>query len=64
MKTISEFQRERAAERRMARIREALRYAFWIVVTVAVSLAIGHIATKAMANIAYAVVHAGEGAPW
>jgi hypothetical protein len=64
MKTISEFQRERAAERRMARIREVLRYAFWIAATVVISLAIGHIATKAMANIAHTIVHAEEGSPW
>ena len=64
MKTISQMLRDRAAERRNERILRITRPAILICLALLAALAIGHIATKAMGNIAHTVINAGEAPRW
>jgi hypothetical protein len=64
MKTISQMQRDRAAERLNERILRITKPAILICAAILAALVIGHIATKAMANTAHTVIHAGEAARW
>lgn len=64
MKTIPQMQRDRAAERLNERILRITKPAILICAAILAAMVIGHIATKAMGQIAHMQVTAGEAPRW